>query len=556
MKRFFLRAGVCLCVLFLLCLASGRKAEARENVTTYVRNSGYYTLKIFKDGQLIGTYRADCSVGSSIGNDRGESYIPTSLTLLDGMDCIRLKSTPTSFADTQVNWVNYFPWNRQYVFEYLYHFTTDMTGYHFGHAAATEHGQMGAGAIDSGAGFYIHTDTNEIGMTNWGTIHGGGFYHATFCVYIDPNTYTIHFDTNNPNSVSDIGIDRTSQTALYKRAWGALPVPSKPGYRFLGWYDAKTGGNQVTSAAACWGDCTVYAHWEPIEYLITFHPNEENGTGTVTGTMPTVRLTYDQMKELPANVYEKTTIVPNEDEGGSDVQKPSVFLGWSANPRAPSPSYQERAKVMNLTTSDSAVIHLYAIWDDAPKFTLVSYPDRYFTLEEAKSGAITEEELLKTVVVYDRETNLLPPVPGGGDSVGVTVVGYDPDEFLNLTDDSSVSIRYKVTDNGGNKGFVNIHVHVSRNGGMDPDTVSYLRSISDTYASEEPDEGGLAADSKWKTDPAYAASLSRAFGSSRSYDLTFNKSQLERIRRYVDTHGFGNSESRTALNEFWANITH
>ncbi len=58
--------------------------------------------------------------------------------------------------------------------------------------------------------------------------------------------------------------------------------------------------------------------------------------------------------------------------------------------------------------SPCAVVDLYAVWDNAPRFIVEHYPYRYFTLEEAQAGDITEEELLSTVIVKDRETNPLP----------------------------------------------------------------------------------------------------------------------------------------------------
>ncbi len=42
---------------------------------------------------------------------------------------------------------------------------------------------------------------------------------------------------------------------------GTLPVPSRFGYTFNGWYTARTGGNWVTAATMVKGEITVYAQW-------------------------------------------------------------------------------------------------------------------------------------------------------------------------------------------------------------------------------------------------------------------------------------------------------
>ena len=43
-----------------------------------------------------------------------------------------------------------------------------------------------------------------------------------------------------------------------------LPTPTRTGYRFLGWYDAKTGGSKIENGYAPKDDMTIYAHWEDL----------------------------------------------------------------------------------------------------------------------------------------------------------------------------------------------------------------------------------------------------------------------------------------------------
>lgn len=377
----------------------------------------------------------------------------------------------------------------------------------------------------------------------------------------NPRTYTIYFDKNNPGTAltdgSNISLGATSKTAKYDSPWGTLPGATKTGYQFLGWFTARSGGSQVTQNTICKGDATVYAQWKPIEYVVTLLPNAEHaGTNpTVTGTMPSMRLTYDVPQAIPTNQFVKTTVVPSEDDGGPNVTKPSVFQGWSADPAAITPAYGDGGTLLNLTPTNGGTVTLYAIWDDAPSFVLARYPDRYFTLEEANTGVITEEELLRTVEVYDRESNPLLPVPGGGNTPGITVVNYDPDDFTLLTDDADVLTRYKVTDAAGNTAFLNIVVHVSRTETIETAAASYFRSISNTYKEEAPIDGGLSDTSRWKSDTLYENSLNSAFTGTNRYDIRLNKEQLSEIRAYIASKGFGNSMSDSALAELWTKVT-
>ena len=45
-------------------------------------------------------------------------------------------------------------------------------------------------------------------------------------------------------------------------AYGDLPVPTRSGYTFVGWFTATRGGTQVTASTKVTGDVTYYARWE------------------------------------------------------------------------------------------------------------------------------------------------------------------------------------------------------------------------------------------------------------------------------------------------------
>lgn len=387
-------------------------------------------------------------------------------------------------------------------------------------------------------------------FTGWSPAVSDRYYSdATLSATWVANTYRLTYEKNAESSTagnSDVILSKTSQTAKYDSPWGPLATATKPGYVFTGWYTQPTNGTQITSQTICKGDLTVYAHWRPISYTIVFRSNAENGAGTVTGQMNSITVTYDAAAKLPPNQYQKTTTVPAEDEGGSALAKTSLFKGWSTVATALNPSLKDGAKIWNLTQMDGDVITLYAIWDDAPQFIVESYPDRYFTLEEAQQGYITKEELLSTVVVKDRES---------GGRLQVDVVGYDADEFTSVTDDCTISTRYEVTDTGGNKSYLNINVWILQNGQLPPELISYARSINETYANKDVPEtlGGLAVDSKWRQGD-YAAALAGAFDDHSNYEIRLDKEGLATLRAYVEERGLGNSISDDALAGIWNSL--
>lgn len=74
-----------------------------------------------------------------------------------------------------------------------------------------------------------------------------------------------------------------------------LGTPSRPGYKFDGWYTLPSGGEKIESPYKPESDITLYARWTPNKYTITFDAGDD---ATVYPT--TKEVTYDQpYGELP-----------------------------------------------------------------------------------------------------------------------------------------------------------------------------------------------------------------------------------------------------------------
>ena len=72
--------------------------------------------------------------------------------------------------------------------------------------------------------------------------------------------YHLYYDKNTTDPVT--GLDDDSKAINYLQPYGLLPVPTRQGYRFLGWFTESNGGTQVTSStvANVADDVTIYAH--------------------------------------------------------------------------------------------------------------------------------------------------------------------------------------------------------------------------------------------------------------------------------------------------------
>lgn len=92
-------------------------------------------------------------------------------------------------------------------------------------------------------------------------------------VLLTPIEYLIQYE----NLLGAVNPNPSSYT-ITTPAIELLPPNSIAGYRFLGWFDAFTGGNQVVSIPqGSSGNITLYARWEEITeyYTITFRGNDK-----------------------------------------------------------------------------------------------------------------------------------------------------------------------------------------------------------------------------------------------------------------------------------------
>lgn len=89
---------------------------------------------------------------------------------------------------------------------------------------------------------------------------------------INKTKYNItYYISNNDNYLKNQNIENKNPDIYYSEDGLVLKDLIVPGYKFKGWFTAQTGGTQVTQLAkGATGDKVLYAHWEKVEYTITF----------------------------------------------------------------------------------------------------------------------------------------------------------------------------------------------------------------------------------------------------------------------------------------------
>ena len=136
------------------------------------------------------------------------------------------------------------------------------TGYTF------SHWEVAADAGNWSAGDTYNPGDSTVGM----------YGDVTFKAIWTANDYTVSFDLNDTTGIGSATADKTTITATYDSALNVnedLPVATRNGYDFVGWFTAAEGGDEITAATVhtIADGTTYYAHWEVVTYTVTFDVN-------------------------------------------------------------------------------------------------------------------------------------------------------------------------------------------------------------------------------------------------------------------------------------------
>ena len=167
---------------------------------------------------------------------------------------------------------------------------------------------------------------------------------TTLYAHWKPKTCTIKFNLNNGE-----GGETADVKATYDQPMPTpITIPTRRGYTFSGYFDAKTGGNPYYNAdgtsARNWdkenGQQTLYAQWTPNTYTVQFNANGGEGS------MDNQEFTYDaELQPLVPNTFTKAGC---------------TFSEWNTAADGSGTSYANQQQVSNLATEGT--ITLYAQW--------------------------------------------------------------------------------------------------------------------------------------------------------------------------------------------------
>lgn len=222
--------------------------------------------------------------------------------------------------------------------------------------------------------------------------------------YYIPKTFTLFFDANGGS------VTPSSKNIQYQDRYGYMPTPTKRGYAFTGWYTSKTNDVEITdkSIYSTNGNSTIYAHWSPNSYHVTYDYKTNGGTSSSKITDSVI---YGSNLDLSVTAFKNGW----------------TFIGWNTKPDA-------TTGLSSLKMSDADIV-LYAIYKKDLTATFIDNTNAHTT------------SITKTI--YNRETSSTITLPAITTITGWNSLGWslntEGDAFLHASPNSSYILSDNIT---------------------------------------------------------------------------------------------------------------
>ena len=154
-------------------------------------------------------------------------------------------------------------------------------------------------------------------------------------------TYTLTFNANSGTTPSP-----STKSVTYGSTYGTLATCSRTGYTFDGWYTAASGGSKIesTTTVGITANQTLYAHWTPVTYTITYTGNKAAHSNPSTYTIESETIVFappDEVAGFKFNGWSPASIPKGSIENKTvtasylsiaykpDVVSPKIYNGYS-----------------------------------------------------------------------------------------------------------------------------------------------------------------------------------------------------------------------------------
>lgn len=156
--------------------------------------------------------------------------------------------------------------------------------------------------------------------------------------------------------------------------FGAFPTPSLTGWIFNGWFTAPTGGTQVlaTTGVLPYGNCTLYAHWTPIQYTVTYSKGSTDSTANApapstvyydsdwstgaVGSLTGRSYQIDYKGNVPSTSSTKDSLRVSKDQDKGNLPLEALF--WGRDGTANSYAASTTVSKPNFTTTNGGSVNV------------------------------------------------------------------------------------------------------------------------------------------------------------------------------------------------------
>ena len=404
-----------------------------------------------------------------------------------------------------------------------------------------------------------------------------------------PAIYKVTYKAN------DTSIPDQTQPVMKNESWIVKNnIFAKPGYTLESWNTKPDGSGTKYELGsvqpALDGNLTLHAQWKAIPTAPTITIGDQTKTfyegttvtkedllknvsandkieGDITNKLEVVKIEYAAGR-LVGNKHQSAYV----EEWPDGMQENDTLDTWFMElDKNLSPiEHKVTFKVTNNSgLSSTAIQSVFVKYNEFPE---IKATDRYFTLEEAQSGVITDK-LLREDAIKDGKLSATDVEEGDFSTTSkITLVDFDAEEFKNFTDSGYRKLTFRVQDTYGPNGkgketLCQITVYVMKDGEIvEPEKGKAIRFIDEKYYNLNKDcdpdtmteaekekankNGGLNVESKWYRDPEYRALLQSTFGKTSGTRYHYTLEDLNAMRSFVDTHGPGNAQEIDALSKF------
>ena len=461
------------------------------------------------DGGWFAPYNVSAPSGYSPGNNYG--YYASNGNSLGGGT---VGSNGFTVCDNNVVHVHYYP-NTYYV----YYNANGGTGAPPTQAFTYNSGASISRTVPSRVG-YTFTGWNYSGnLFQPGQAIPSGWWSFTLTAQWKINSYTLTYNANGGT------VSPSSKTLNYGAAYGTLPIPSKKGYTFLGWFTSPSGGTQVSSSTVMQNsNVTIYAHWKNNVPTFTGPSLENADNNPIKPFVDDGYLIIQKGDTFTPHLY--MFVSDTEDGNLTGKMEISCEVPLLEGKATQSGIYNVLYSIRD-SGGASATYTLKVLVNEAPE---IKAGERTFFLNQYQVGI---SDLLKKVTSKDLEDGNITS------KVKLLSIEY-PDrvdtqvQYLDTSKLGDFKVTYEVTDKYKKTVTKQTTIHVNENDSVISSMIkTSFRFISKDFLST------LDNTSKWVINPSLNQKLKHSLNSETpSKTYTFSSQKVKQMKQYIDSDSY------------------